>query len=129
MVTKLIHLQCIARAQNCLTSMFVKGGQISERGAKFPRKYGPRGGGIFPRKFGPGGPYFGGAKFPGTPANICLFMKHVPLALFIQTMIFKFSAKYLVFFSVENYYEYDYSRSKLYMGPNWNEYSILNLIS
>ena len=67
-VTKLIHLQCIARAQNCLTSMFVKGGQISERGAKFPRKYGPRGGGaIFPRKFGPGGPYFGGAKFPGTP--------------------------------------------------------------
>ena len=25
--------------------MFVKGGQISERGAKFPRKYGPREGG------------------------------------------------------------------------------------
>ena len=66
MVTKLIHLQCIARAQNCLTSMFVKGG------AKFP-KGGPNflgnmapGGAIFPRKFGPGGPYFGGAKFLGT---------------------------------------------------------------
>ena len=33
-----------------------KGGQISEVGAKFPRKYGPRGGQIF-----------GGAKFPVTP--------------------------------------------------------------
>ena len=32
-----------------------KGGQISEVGAKFPRKYGPRGGQIF-----------GGAKFPVT---------------------------------------------------------------
>ena len=53
--------------------MFVKGGQISERGAKFPRKYGP-GGGIFPRKFGPGEPYFGGGgKFPGTPGNDRLF--------------------------------------------------------
>ena len=53
--------------------MFVKGGQISETGAKFPRKYGPRGGAIFPRKFGPGGPYFGGAKFPGTPVEIAFF--------------------------------------------------------
>ena len=72
-----VSLQCIARAQNCLTSMFVKGGQISERGAKFPKggpnflgNMAPGGGGIFPRKFGPGGPYFGGAKFPGTPATI-----------------------------------------------------------
>ena len=39
------HLQCIARAQNCLTSMFVKGGQISEVG-------------------------FGGAKFPVTPVFV-----------------------------------------------------------
>ena len=35
-----------------------KRGQISEVGAKFPRKYGPRGGQIFG----------GGAKFPVTPA-------------------------------------------------------------
>ena len=33
--------------------MFVTGGQISEREAKFPRK------------FGPGGPYFGGTIFWG----------------------------------------------------------------
>ena len=47
-----------------------KGGQISEVGAKFPRKFGPPGA-IFPRKFGPGGPNFrgGGAKFPVTPAT------------------------------------------------------------
>ena len=38
-----------------------KGGQISEVGAKFPRKFGPPGA-IFPRKFGPGGP-----NFPVTP--------------------------------------------------------------
>ena len=46
-----------------------KGGQISEVGAKFPRKYGPRGA-KFPRKFGPGGGanFRGGAKFPVTPA-------------------------------------------------------------
>ena len=44
-----------------------KGGQISEVGAKFPRKLGPPGA-IFPRKFGRGGPNFrGGAKFPVTP--------------------------------------------------------------
>ena len=33
-----------------------KGGQISEVGAKFPRKYGPR-----------GAKFSGGAKFPVTP--------------------------------------------------------------
>ena len=38
-----------------------KGGQISEVGAKFPRKYGPRGA-KFPRKFGPGGPNFRGGQ-------------------------------------------------------------------
>ena len=45
-----------------------KGGQISEVGAKFPKKYGPRGA-KFPRKFGPegGGQIFGRAKFPVTP--------------------------------------------------------------
>ena len=41
--------------------MFVKGGQISEVGAKFPRKFGPPGA-IFPRKFGPGGPNFRGGQ-------------------------------------------------------------------
>ena len=61
MVTKLIHLQYIARAQNCLTSMFVKGGQISERGAKFPRKYGPRGGHIS-QEIWPGGTIFWGGQ-------------------------------------------------------------------
>ena len=45
-----------------------KGGQISEVGAKFPRKYGPRGA-KFPRKFGPGSQIFGGAKFPVTPGQ------------------------------------------------------------
>ena len=47
-----------------------KGGQISEVGDKFPRKFGPPGA-IFPRKFGPGGggQIFGGAKFPVTPAG------------------------------------------------------------
>ena len=51
--------------------MFVKGGQISERGDKFPRKYGPREA-KFPRKFGRGGQIFGGAKFPVTPDAIWL---------------------------------------------------------
>ena len=51
--------------------------------AKFPGKYGPRGGATMHctrsklfnihvckgAKFGPEGPYFGGAKFPGTPAS------------------------------------------------------------
>ena len=60
--------------------MFVKGG----RGAKFP-KGGPNflgnmasGGAIFPRKFARGGPYFGGAKFPGTPELKILF--HMTIA-------------------------------------------------
>ena len=39
-----------------------KGGQISEVGDKFPRKFGPPGA-IFPRKFGPGGGE--GANFRG----------------------------------------------------------------
>ena len=38
-----------------------KGGQISEVGDKFPRKFGPPGA-IFPRKFGPGGPNFRGGQ-------------------------------------------------------------------
>ena len=46
--------------------MFVKGGQISEVGAKFPRKFGPPEakfpGAKFPRKFGPGGPNFRGGQ-------------------------------------------------------------------
>ena len=41
--------------------MFVKGAQISERGTKFPRKYGPREAKL-PRKFGPGGPNFRGGQ-------------------------------------------------------------------
>ena len=59
--------------------MFVKGGQISERGAKFPSKYGPRGGPYFLGNLARGGPYFGGAKFPGTPGHclglyiLCIF--------------------------------------------------------
>ena len=65
---KLIHLQCIARAQNCLTSMFVKGAKFPKGGPNFLGNMAP-GEAIFPRKFDPGGPYFGGAKFPGTPAN------------------------------------------------------------
>ena len=65
MITKLIHLQCIARAQNCLTSMFVKGGQISEREAKFPRKYGPRGGAYFLGNLARGDHILGGANFLG----------------------------------------------------------------
>ena len=43
-----------------------KGGQISEVGDKFPRKFGSPGA-IFPRKIGPGVQIFGGAKFPVTP--------------------------------------------------------------
>ena len=39
-----------------------KGGQISEVGAKFPRKFGPK------------GPNFRGARFPVTPAIIVVFI-------------------------------------------------------
>ena len=46
--------------------MFVKGGQISERGDKFPRKYGPREA-KFPRKYGPREAKFLGNMAPGRP--------------------------------------------------------------
>ena len=49
-------------APNLRTMHVCKGGQISEVGAKFPRKFGPPGA-IFPRKFGPGGgQIFGGGQ-------------------------------------------------------------------
>ena len=47
--------------------MFVKGAKFPKGGPNFLRNMAP-GEAIFPRKLGPGGPYFGGAKFPGTPA-------------------------------------------------------------
>ena len=46
--------------------MFVKGAKFPKGGPNFLGNMAP-GEAIFPRKFGPGGPYFGGAKFPGTP--------------------------------------------------------------
>ncbi len=52
-----------------------EGGQISEGGDKFPRKFGP-GGDKFPRKFGPGGQIFGGDIFPVTPALILNMNTH-----------------------------------------------------
>ena len=46
--------------------MFEGGGQISEGGDKFPRKFGP-GGTNFPGNLARGGQIFGGDIFPVTP--------------------------------------------------------------
>ena len=54
----MIHLQCIARAQNCLTSMFGKGGG---GGGKFPKGW-PN----FLGNMAPGGAYFLGNLSRGT---------------------------------------------------------------
>ncbi len=45
-----------------------EGGQISEGGDKFPRKFGP-GGTNFPGNLARGGQIFGGDIFPVTPAT------------------------------------------------------------
>ncbi len=45
-----------------------EGGQISEGGDKFPRKFGP-GGTNFPGNLARGGQIFGGDIFPVTPAK------------------------------------------------------------
>ena len=58
-----------------------EGGQISEGGDKFPRKFGP-GGTNFPGNLARGGQIFGGDIFPVTPVydNSCEMRRSFPLA-------------------------------------------------
>ena len=84
--------------------MLVKGGQISERGDKFPRKYGLREA-KFPRKSGPGGPnfrggqIFGGAKFPVTPGKSA----HInsPLNRLYQNRVYPFKFQLFVTYFID----------------------------